>query len=204
MRGEEKQMGRRLKVEKMSKVIGKKLVAEGKFLKLEQVEFVDDHGRERNWEAAGRVGSRGAVVIIGHLMPSNRLVLVRQFRPPAGKYVVEFPAGLIDPGEAPEETAKRELREETGFAGLLSFCSPPVYGSSGLTGEATNIAIVEINDYDYPHGMPPTFQEDSENIEVFAVEIPRLHDFVEERLRSGDGVDSKILVFMMAHRFFHA
>ncbi len=183
--------------------IGTTAMAAGKFLELNKIEFADERGRRRIWEAADRLGSNGAAVIIGHLMPSNRVVLTRQFRPPAGRYVLEFPAGLIEPGESAEETAKRELLEETGFAGLLSFCAPPAYSSAGLSGESSVIAIIEINDFDYPDGMPKNHQEDSENIEVFAVKINELAAFLKKRSADGDGVDSKLLTFAMAQEFFH-
>jgi ADP-ribose pyrophosphatase len=45
------------------------------------------------------------------------LLLEKQFRPPTGKIVIEFPAGMVDEGETPEQSAVRELREETGFIG---------------------------------------------------------------------------------------
>jgi ADP-ribose pyrophosphatase len=45
------------------------------------------------------------------------LLLEKQFRAPAGKIVVEFPAGLVDEGETAEEAALRELKEETGYTG---------------------------------------------------------------------------------------
>ena len=42
-------------------------------------------------------------------------VLIRQYRPVVGEYVLEAPAGVIDEGETPEEAARRELEEETGL-----------------------------------------------------------------------------------------
>ena len=56
----------------------------------------------------------GAVAIIP-LFEDGSILLERQFRYPLGKEFIEIPAGKIDPGEAPEATARRELLEETGY-----------------------------------------------------------------------------------------
>jgi ADP-ribose pyrophosphatase len=61
----------------------------------------------------------GSVVILAAPEP-DRLVLVRQYRHPAGRYLWELPAGTAEPGEDPAAGAARELAEETGFrAGRL-------------------------------------------------------------------------------------
>lgn len=56
----------------------------------------------------------GAVLIIP-MLDDGRLVLERQFRYPLRRVFIEFPAGKIDPGEAPLATGQRELLEETGY-----------------------------------------------------------------------------------------
>ena len=47
--------------------------------------------------------------------PDRQLILVRQYRPAVERVTLEIPSGLVEPGEAPAETALRELREETGY-----------------------------------------------------------------------------------------
>lgn len=56
----------------------------------------------------------GAVLIVP-VLSDGRLVIVRQFRYPLDRILIEFPAGKLDPGEAPLATAQRELREEAGY-----------------------------------------------------------------------------------------
>lgn len=48
----------------------------------------------------------------------GEFLLVRQYRPVIEEWTLEFPGGLRDPGENPEHTAARELKEETGFAAI--------------------------------------------------------------------------------------
>ena len=49
------------------------------------------------------------------LTAEGRVLIVRQYRPAAKQYTYELPCGLIDPGEQPVDTARRELVEETGY-----------------------------------------------------------------------------------------
>ncbi len=49
------------------------------------------------------------------VLPDGRLVLVEQFRPGTGEITLEFPAGIIEPGEDPCAAGLRELEEETGY-----------------------------------------------------------------------------------------
>jgi ADP-ribose pyrophosphatase len=56
----------------------------------------------------------GAVAVVA-LLDDGRVVLVRQYRYPLGKVLLELPAGKRDPGESTLTCAMRELREETGY-----------------------------------------------------------------------------------------
>jgi ADP-ribose pyrophosphatase len=57
---------------------------------------------------------RGAVALLP-MLDGDRLCLVKNDRYSVGKTLLEVPAGTIDEGEAPDSTAPRELREETGY-----------------------------------------------------------------------------------------
>jgi ADP-ribose pyrophosphatase len=57
----------------------------------------------------------GAVTLIP-VDEEGYIWFVRQYRHPAGIEMIELPAGVMEPGESPEECAHREVREETGMA----------------------------------------------------------------------------------------
>ena len=177
-------------------ITGSELLHEGRFLVCKKLSYTDARGIARSWEAVDRTGSTGqahAVFIIARIIPENEIVLVRQFRPPAGKLMIEFPAGLIDPGETPESTAIRELYEETGFLGKITGITAGGYSSPGMTGESIILVSMEIDGAAYPGGiLPGNHQEECENIEVFRVKVDQLDAFVREMEAAGCGIDSKI------------
>ncbi len=69
----------------------------------------------------------------------KRVLLVRQFRLPARKYLWELPAGRVDPGETPLKAAKRELKEETGYRAKKFEKLTEFYGSPGFLAEKMTI-----------------------------------------------------------------
>ena len=174
----------------------------GRFIALRKLEYIDRRGIARSWESADRVNGspRGgsqpsAVLIIARIVPDDEILLVRQFRPPAGKYMIEFPAGLVDPGEDIETTAHRELYEETGYQGKFLFATSPGYSSPGLTGEAVALCVMEIDGGKYPV-TPENHQEECEDIEVFRVAVSELAGFLAGQEAAGCGVDSKLHTFL--------
>ncbi len=73
---------------------------------------------------------RPDAAIVFPLTREGEVVLVRQYRPPIGMMELGLPAGLVEEGEEPEKAARRELSEETGYAGgewelLSSLASSP-------------------------------------------------------------------------------
>jgi ADP-ribose pyrophosphatase len=68
-----------------------------------------------------------------------RVVLIRQYRYAAEDYVFEIPAGRLDPGEAPEDCARRELREETGYSSEHLVRMTTFYTTPGFTDETIHL-----------------------------------------------------------------
>jgi ADP-ribose pyrophosphatase len=83
------------------------------------------------------VHHRGSAVMLA-VDDKGRVLLVRQYRLPARRYLWELPAGRLDEGETPLEAARRELLEETGYRArrwkkLASFYPSPGYVSEKMT-----------------------------------------------------------------------
>ncbi len=91
------------------------------------------------------VHHRGSAVMMA-VDERKRILLVNQYRLPAQRFLWELPAGSVDPGETVLQTAKRELKEETGYRAkswkkLISFFPSPgfltekmtIYLATGLT-----------------------------------------------------------------------
>lgn len=177
---------------------GGRVIGEGRFLTLRELEYDNGSGRLRRWEACDRSGTGSAAFILAHIVPDDELLFVRQFRPPAGRLMLEFPAGLIDPGETPEETAARELREETGYRGKVLGCSRPGWSSPGMTGETICLVRMEIDGDAYRGRTVEPRPEECERIEVFRVKRPELAAFVAAQEAEGVGIDSKIYTYLAA------
>jgi ADP-ribose pyrophosphatase len=63
----------------------------------------------------------GPVVSVLALTDDGRVVLTRQFRPGPERVLLDLPSGFVDEGEEPQTAAGRELAEETGYEGDLSY-----------------------------------------------------------------------------------
>jgi len=73
----------------------------------------------------------------------KRVLLVRQYRLPADKYLWELPAGRLDAGEKPLDAARRELKEETGYKAGKWTQLASYWASPGFVAERMTIFLAE-------------------------------------------------------------
>ena len=173
----------------------KRVLGEGRFLLLRELEYDNGTG-PRLWEACDRRGTGSAVFIYARVQPDDEIVLVRQFRPPANRLMLEFPAGLIDPGETPEATAVRELYEETGYRGKVVGSARPGWSSPGLTGETITMVRMEIDGDAFRGQTVVPHPDENERIEVFRVKRADLADFIARQEAGGIGIDTKLYTYL--------
>jgi len=95
----------------------------------------------------------------------DRCILLRQFRFAIGEWLCEAPAGTLDPGETPLETARRELIEETGLSGGTFIPRGFIYTTPGFTTE--KIHLFEVRDL-----TPSREHAKDEDEEIEVVRVP--------------------------------
>lgn len=113
----------------------------------------------------------------------ERVVLVRQYRYPMGEVVLELPAGKLEKGEDPRESAIRELAEETGLEAKTVISMGCSYSSPGILAEKIHLFFAK----DLVQG--PVHPDDGEFLEI--VRIP--YKELIEMARRGEISDGKTL-----------
>ncbi len=93
------------------KTISSKLIYQGRAISLR----VDTVKKPDNRETTREIVEHSEVIVVVAVDEKDNVLLVRQYRTPVEKELMEIPAGGIDNGEAPEEAVRREMQEETGF-----------------------------------------------------------------------------------------
>ncbi len=125
----------------------------------------------------------GGVVAVP-VLADGKLLLIRQFRYPLQKYILEFPAGKLDSGQSPLDTINRELAEETGFQAASMHHEFSFYTSPGICNEVIHLFIAA--------GLTQTTQqlEEGEHISVES------HTLVEclRMIESGEIADAKTIL----------
>ena len=146
---------------------------------VERREIVLTSGRKRERVV---VHPGGAVAILP--VEGDDCYLIRQFRFAINDYILEAPAGTIDAGEEPHETAYRELIEETGMKAETFIPKGWIYTSPGYTDERIWLYVAS--------GLSPSSEyqmDDDEDIEVVRTPIADLAAMIAD----GRIVDAKTI-----------
>ncbi len=91
--------------------VSSKTIYEGKIFTIKQDEIILPNGKTATRDILEHNGACAMLPID----KDGNIILVRQYRHPIKKSILELPAGKLDPGEEPEECAIRELEEEIGY-----------------------------------------------------------------------------------------
>ncbi len=171
----------------MEDTISSEIIFDGRILKLRHDCVRLPSGKEASREIVEHVGAVAGVV----MRDDGKVVLVRQFRKPVERELLELPAGLINEGESPEDAILREIAEETGYRAqkidkLLDF-----YIGPGFTDAKIHLFLAS----DLTAGKPSP--DEDEEIEVVTID---LEDAIS-RLGS-EIVDAKTIIgLLMAKEF---
>ncbi len=135
----------------------------------------------------------GSVIILAvdtSKNPADPTILIeRQYRHAAGQFLLELPAGRIEPGEAPLAAAKRELIEETGFRAKRWSRLVRYYASPGFLSETMQVFLAE----DIRAGVAQP--EEDEKIELMHIPLSELIGMIE----SGKVLDGKTILSVMLY-----
>jgi ADP-ribose pyrophosphatase len=152
----------------------------GRMLALDVVEVELEPGVKSRREI---VHHRGAVAVLAR-GPDGRFVFVRQYRKPMEVELTEIVAGCLEPGETPEQSARREVHEETGFAVKTLAPLGIIYPSAGYTDEVIHLFYAELE-------PSPTARQQDHDERITLVQLDA-GEF-ERGLAAGEWRDAKTL-----------
>lgn len=156
-------------------------------LQLETWDLPD--GRQAEFEIVRHPG--GAAVL--PVLPDGRLLLMRQFRPAAGGFIVEIPAGRLDPGESPQQCAERELCEETGWQAGRTSSLGVIYSTPGFCDEQIHLFVSALQ------SLRDVAREADEFIELFEIGLVEALRMIE----NGEIPDSKTQLAILRYAQSH-
>ncbi len=160
--------------------LGGRTLLEGGFLEVRRDDVLLPDGSQATREY---IAHNGAVAVVP-LLDDGRMVMVRQYRYPIGRSIVEFPAGKRDAGEDLLACARRELQEETGYRAREWAFACEIHNAAAYSSESIWIF--------FARGLVPGPQrlDEGEFVEVLTLDEAQL-----DRLAATGGLpDVKTLV----------
>jgi len=157
-------------------------VLDGKVFDVDRDRVVLPHGREVTVDVVRHARS---VVLIAVPEPGH-VILIKQYRYAVNRWLWELPAGSVDPGEEPEEAARRECHEEIGKVPATIVRVSALYPTPGYCDE--EMLFFRVSGLE--HSDEPAAVDEDEDIEARTFTVGDARDMV----RSGEIVDMKTVV----------
>jgi len=165
----------------MEKTAEEKRIYTGNLLKLNADRVILTSGRKSLREFVSHPGAAAALPFISE----ETIILVRQYRYPISRDLLEIPAGVIEKGESPQETITRELKEEIGYEANLIEPIGWFYPSPGYTNE--KIHLFKVSD------LKLVREEKEEGIEALEVSYKEALSMIE----GGKIIDGKTIIALL-------
>jgi ADP-ribose pyrophosphatase len=167
------------------KLLSSKTIFEGRAVKLIQSTVEKSTGEIVVREIVQHRDAIAAVVLDGH----GNVVMVRQFRVPTGKDLLEIPAGVMEDGESPEECVRRELQEEIGCLPHKVARLGGFYPAPGYCTEYINVFLAsELEE-------SRLVAEDTDEIDVVKVPVEKIAGMID----NGEICDAKSIAGLLKY-----
>ncbi len=170
-----------------TKIVSIDTLGEFGFLNIYAINYLDKTGKKKVWQVASRKGidilkeehikdtnNVDGISIFAHNEEKTKVILIKEFRIIAGKYIYSEPAGLKDKGEDFETTASREFKEETGLDINIYKITKPRYTTVGMSNEKTATAYGI-----YSGRISDEYLESSEDISAIEVDKEKAIELIE-------------------------
>ena len=169
-------------------VLSSKVSFQGKVFSVTTDQVTEPGGVTSTRDVIRHNGSVVVLAVDTRTNPADPTILIeRQYRHAAGKFLFELPAGRIEPGEAPLAAAKRELIEETGFRAKRWSRLVKYYASPGFLAEHMQVFLAE----DIREGIAQP--EEDEKIDLSHIPLSELVGMI----RAGKIEDAKTILSVL-------
>lgn len=147
------------------KEISRKQAYKGKRIQVDEIEYLNGEKKVHREHVKA-----GEAVAIFPITEDNKVIMIQEPRTPIGQVILAMPAGMIEPGEKPEDAAIRELEEETGYLASNVELLREYYPSVGYSNEKLKIYLAT--------NLIKTEQHLDETEDINVIEVP-LEELIE-------------------------
>ena len=146
--------------------------------------------REDGTKIVRDIVNPGEAAVILPITEDNEVVFITQYRESVNKVSLELPAGMVDSGEEPIETAKRELEEETGLIANKIEPLISLYPSTGYTSEKVHIFVAK----DFKNGV----QRLDSTEEILSIKKIKIEECIE-KIKKGELENASQLIGILLY-----